>query len=145
MQRSPDDADPPRAGLAQDVAEQVASRRQVRARIVERDARRVLGHDPAHVEQERVRGELRHLLDEPAGVECRVDLAHVGLDESHGLVHPPARRRPGPGAPAGQDQDQGESEGKSAAHEPAVGRFSMVAIRAHRGLARSGRKIVKRR
>jgi hypothetical protein len=109
---SPDDADLPGVGLVQHRAEEVAPRGQVRARVVERDPRRVLGDDPAHVEEERVCGELRYLLDEPPSFERGVDLAHVRLDEAHGLVHPPARRRPG--RRGGGGQGQGESEGKRA-------------------------------
>jgi hypothetical protein len=78
-----------RVRLAHDVAEQIAARGKKRAGIVKGHARRIRRDDAPHVHQKRVHAEVGDRGDEQSGVDGRIRLAQVGLEETDRLAFPP--------------------------------------------------------
>jgi hypothetical protein len=88
---APDHANAACVRLTHDLAEEIATGRQERARVMERHARRILRDDAAHVHEKRVRAEVGDGSDKFFGIDDRIGFAQVGLQETDWFAHPPSR------------------------------------------------------
>ena len=100
------DSDAAGVRLFEDVAKHVAARRQVRTRIMEVDARRVVRGDAAHTHEDHIGAHVGELGDEAVGIHGGVRFPQVGLHPTDGLGGPPSGLS---GQQVGRKEEDGET------------------------------------
>ena len=95
--------------LLHHIAEHIAARRQIRARIMKLDMRRVICADPAHAHEDHIGTHVRKLRDQAMGIHGGVGFPQVGLHPADGLGGPPSRL-------GRQQRGRKESDGQTSWH-----------------------------
>jgi hypothetical protein len=77
----------------QDVAEHIAAGRQIGTYRMKFDARRIVGRDTTHAQQQHVGAHVRQLADKVRGVEIGIGFAQIRLHPANGFIQPPSIAR----------------------------------------------------